>query len=76
VRNKSSCEAARRHEEGDRAGAFAARKARQRAEIAKATNWQNHTFRGFTSGTVSKKMGLKIESAKNESGERAYLIRD
>jgi hypothetical protein len=44
------------------------------AEIAKATNWQNHTIRGFISGTVSKKMGLTVESAKNDAGERTYRI--
>jgi len=36
------------------------------AEIAKATSWQNHSIRGFLSGTLTKKMGLKIESSKNE----------
>src|SRR5437867_9764634 len=29
------------------------------AEIAKATDWQNHTIRGFISGTVAK-MGLEV----------------
>src|SRR5215510_13732180 len=44
------------------------------AEIATATNWQNHSIRGFISGTVSKKMGLAVESVKNEAGERTYRI--
>jgi hypothetical protein len=44
------------------------------AEIAKATKWQNHTIRGFISASVGKKMGLKVESAKNDAGERAYRI--
>jgi hypothetical protein len=44
------------------------------AEIAKATDWQNHSIRGFLSGTVSKKMGLAVESVKNEAGERTYRI--
>ena len=43
------------------------------AEIAKATDWQNHSIRGFISGT-SKKMGLTVESSKNEGGERTYHI--
>jgi hypothetical protein len=44
------------------------------AEIAKATKWQNHSIRGFISPSVGKKMGLKVESAKNEAGERAYRV--
>jgi hypothetical protein len=42
------------------------------AEIAKATNWQNHSIRGFISGTLGKKMGLTVESTKDEAGERTY----
>jgi hypothetical protein len=44
------------------------------AEIAKATDWQNHTIRGFISGTLTKKMGLAIESTKSQSGDRTYRI--
>ena len=40
------------------------------AEIAKATDRQNHSIRGFISGTLGKKMGIKVESTKNEVGER------
>ena len=43
------------------------------AEIMKATNWQAHSVRGFVS-TASKKRGVKIESAKNDAGERTYKI--
>jgi len=44
------------------------------AEIAKATDRQNHSIRGFISGSLTKKMGLKVESTKNEAGERVYKI--
>ena len=44
------------------------------AEIAKATDWQNHSIRGFISGTLTKKMGLTVESSKNEAGDRCYWI--
>jgi hypothetical protein len=44
------------------------------AEIAKATDWQNHSIRGFVSGHVTKKLGLKVESTKSEAGERTYRI--
>jgi len=42
-------------------------------EIMKATQWQVHSVRGFIS-TAAKKHGLKIESAKNDAGERTYRI--
>ncbi len=44
------------------------------AEIAKATDWQKHSIRGFISGTLTKKMGLKVESTKNDAGERTYRL--
>ena len=44
------------------------------AEIAKATDWQNHSIRGFISGTLTKKMSLTVESTKTEAGERTYRI--
>ncbi|MGD1098070.1 MAG: DUF3489 domain-containing protein [Bryobacteraceae bacterium] len=44
------------------------------AEIMKATDWQAHSVRGFLS-TVAKKQGIKIESAKNEAGERTYSVK-
>jgi hypothetical protein len=44
------------------------------AEIMKATSWQPHSVRGFLS-TDAKKHGLKIESAKTDTGDRVYQIR-
>src|SRR5688572_24030617 len=45
------------------------------AQIAKATDWQNHSIRGFLSAQVGKKMKLKVESVKSEAGgERTYRI--
>ena len=44
------------------------------AEIAKATDWQKHSIRGFISGNLMKKMDLPVESFKNEAGERTYRI--
>ena len=43
-------------------------------EIMKATGWQPHSVRGFISGTLGKKMRLKVESAKREDGERVYSL--
>jgi len=37
----------------------------------KATDWQAHSVRGFIS-TAGKKHNVKIESSKNEAGERVY----
>jgi hypothetical protein len=45
------------------------------ADLAKLTGWQNHSIRGFLSGTVGKKMGLTVESAKREDGERVYSLK-
>ena len=44
------------------------------AELMKATGWQAHSVRGFLSGTLRKKMGLKIESTKRGGLERVYSI--
>ncbi len=44
------------------------------AEIAKATDWQNHSIRGFISGGLGKKMGITVESFKSETGERTYRV--
>jgi len=43
-------------------------------EIAKATDWQNHSIRGFISGALQTKMGLTVESFKNDLGERCYRL--
>jgi hypothetical protein len=43
------------------------------AEIMKATEWKAHSVRGFIS-TAGKKHSVKIESSKNEAGDRVYKI--
>ena len=43
------------------------------AEIMKATDWQAHSVRGFIS-IAAKKNRIKIESAKNEAGDRVYRM--
>ena len=43
------------------------------AEIMKAAGWQAHSVRGFIS-TAGEKHGIKIESSKNEAGDRVYKI--
>jgi len=43
-------------------------------DIMAATLWQAHSVRGFISGALGKKMGLKVESAKRSDGVRAYQI--
>ena len=40
-------------------------------EIMAATRWQAHSVRGFIS-TAGKKPGVRIESSKNNAGERVY----
>jgi hypothetical protein len=38
-------------------------------EVASATGWQRHTVRGVFSGTLKKKLGLTLASAKEERGQ-------
>jgi hypothetical protein len=42
-------------------------------EVSRATGWQRHTVRGVFSGTLKKKLGLTIASAKEERG-RVYRV--
>ena len=43
-------------------------------QLIAATQWQAHSVRGFLSGALKKKMGLKIVSTKAGSGNRRYSI--
>ena len=43
-------------------------------ELMKATGWLPHSVRGFLSGTVRKKMGLTVTSAKGQDGARTYSV--
>jgi hypothetical protein len=45
------------------------------ADLMKATGWQAHSVRGFISGVLGKKMGLKVASTKVEDGERHYSLK-
>ena len=44
------------------------------AEIMEKTGWQAHTVRGFVSGTLTKKLGLDVESFRTDDKERCYRI--
>ena len=42
--------------------------------IMKATGWQAHSVRGFISGHLVKKMGLRVDSVRRD-GERVYATK-
>ena len=44
------------------------------AQIMEATGWQQHTCRGTLAGTLKKRLGLTITSAKEAGGQRIYRI--
>jgi hypothetical protein len=45
------------------------------AAMMKATDWQQHSVRGFLAGVVRKRLKLKLESRKVD-GVRVYQIAD
>jgi hypothetical protein len=45
------------------------------AAIVTATNWQQHSVRGFLAGVVRKKLGLNLVSEQTDKG-RVYRIKD
>ncbi len=43
-------------------------------QLMLATGWQPHTVRGAISGMLRTKLGLNVELAHNDSGERVYRV--
>ena len=45
------------------------------SELMTATGWQAHSVRGFISGTLGKRLKLKVDSFKTDKGDRAYRVK-
>ena len=43
-------------------------------EMMQATDWQQHSVRGFLAGTVKKKLGFSLTTSKTAGGVRRYRI--
>ena len=44
------------------------------SEMMEATDWQQHSVRGFLAGTVKKKLGFSLTSSKADGELRRYRI--
>ena len=42
--------------------------------MMQATDWQQHSVRGFLAGTVKKKLGFSLTTSKAAGGVRRYRI--
>jgi Protein of unknown function (DUF3489) len=43
-------------------------------EMMQATDWQQHSVRGFLAGTVKKKLGFSLTTSKAAGDVRRYRI--
>ena len=44
------------------------------AELGKVSDWQEHSLRGFMSGTLKNRLKLNLVSKKDRKGTRRYRI--
>lgn len=44
------------------------------AELSKVTGWQEHSVRGYISGSLKKRKSLNVLSEKDSKGVRRYRI--
>jgi hypothetical protein len=42
--------------------------------LSKVAGWQEHSVRGFISGTLKKRKGFDVLSEKDDKGVRRYRI--